>query len=127
MKINISKLNELEEITIDEYFSYGELGTTNIKKAKDILFRGILYYDYGDEIILEGNIKGTLILEDAIDLSDYNYEINIDIDEEVIVKNYLIDIKEIVWENIVLEIPMKVTNKELRPEKGKDWEIKTSN
>lgn len=127
MKINISKLNELEKISVNELIDYEDLGTTNIKKASDILFVGLLYYDYLDNIILEGNIKGTLILEDAIDLSDYHYEINIEIEEEVVVKDYLINIKEIVWENIVLELPMKVTNNKLKEQKGENWEIKTSN
>ncbi len=125
MNINISKLNELEEISISELFLYEDLGTTNIKKADNILFDGILYFDYEDNIIIEGNITGFIILEDSIDLSDYKYQLDIKIEELVEVTNYIIDIKEIVWKNIILELPMKITSKKLKEEKGENWEIKS--
>ncbi len=127
MKININELNIKKEINIDDDFSFNEenLESLGIKKIESCHFLGKIYYNSLDEICLSGNLICELIMSDAIDLSDILYEIDVNIEE--IIENFenTLDINEILWENIVLEVPMRVTNKNLGSLQGNGWKVKT--
>ncbi len=123
MKINLSELNIKNYIDINEIFNYSKLGTTQIKKTNDISFYGTLFYNNLDEIILKGDIKGEIILEDAIDLSDYYYNVDIEMEEVQNPEEYYIDIKEEVWKQIVLNLPIRATTKKIKVNNDGSYEI----
>lgn len=107
--MNLNELNYKEELFLNENIVFENYGTTGIKDAIKINIEGVLYYNAGDELVLEGLISGVLVLEDAVDLTDYYLEISIEIDDVINVKNNYFNIKDYVWKNIVLELPIKVT------------------
>ncbi len=127
MKINITELNVKREININDNFVFDEVdyAKVGIKKINNIHFDGKIYYEITDEIKITGKLIAELILEDAVDLSDVLYEINVNIEE--ILENYenILDINEILWENIVLEVPIRVSNKKLEEKEGNGWKILT--
>lgn len=90
----------------------------DILGASSFRVSGTGHYVYGDRYVFNIHIEGTLILECALTLEEVPYQVVIDtvevfdkiVDEEV---NYIekntIDLLPIVWENILVEKPMKVT------------------
>ncbi len=125
MEINKSELNINKKIDIDEIFEFSEenFKQAGIINAKNIKFVGNLFYNLADEIKLEGTLSGELILEDAVDLSEFLYKIDIKIDKIIENCENTLDINEILWENIVLEVPIRATNKELGSLKGSGWKV----
>ena len=77
-----------------------------------------------EEIKLEGVLSADLILVDAVDLSDFPYKIEANIEEIIDLEQKTLDINEILWENIVLEVPIRVSKSETSIQKGNGWEIK---
>ena len=55
-----------------------------------------------------------MVLEDSISLDEIDYSFKAEIDEEIeenLEKSLnVLDITEILWQNIVLEVPLKLTN-----------------
>ncbi len=66
-----------------------------------------------DDFYLKMNIKGEMKLEDSITLEAVNYPFSIEIDDnlyEFIENNEnSLDIIEVLWQNIVLEVPLRYT------------------
>jgi uncharacterized metal-binding protein YceD (DUF177 family) len=134
MNIDISKVNE-KGIVIDEVVSFGEeyIKNTPIQKLDDIEVKGRVYYSVTNEVVLEASVKGTMVLLDAIDLEPINYPINLEIsevlsenDDEKMEKDVkTLDIMDILWQNIVLEVPISIKKD---PDKkydlhGDGWEL----
>lgn len=98
----------------------------NIKVIDDILNISIFEVEgigkclYDDRYQFDLEIKGVLYLQDAWTLDEVQYPLNIktieifdvkeDDDVNLIEKN-TIDLKNVVWENIILNKPMRVTKK----------------
>lgn len=131
----IIKLNELfggikNEILIDEIISFDEnyISNTDIKKLENLKVKGKVFKDSSDELNLKVNISGNMLIEDSITLEEVYYPFSIEI-EENIEENLendenTIDILEILWQNIVLEIPLKYTTiKDLSEIKGDGWKL----
>ena len=134
MKIELSKLYNNKQIEIDELISFEDLTGTKIKKLEGIKVSGLVKYNLSDEIELNLNVKGTMMLEDSITLDDIPYEFDFFIEEtleennpeiEKYFKNNknILDINEILWENIVLEVPISYTKNEGANLKGDGWEL----
>ena len=134
MNIDISKVNE-KGIVIDEVVSFGEeyIKNTPIQKLDDIKVTGRVYYSVTNEVVLEASVKGTMVLLDAIDLEPINYPINLEIsevlsenDDEKAEKDVkTLDIMDVLWQNIVLEVPISIKKD---PDKkydlhGDGWEL----
>lgn len=132
MKIDIGKLYFNESININEeliipkeiYIPY------DIRKISPLKVQGIIFINYEDNIEIDVDVKGTLILPCAITLEDVNYNLNINIKEEITdinIKNkkYL-ELFDIMWQNIVLEVPFKITKENINRNdfKGNGWELK---
>ena len=121
MNIDLTNLitNTEEEISINININYNSerLNTTNIRKLKDTKFNGIITKLYNDEFKITGTISGIMILPDDITLEDTEYKFNSNIEEKFsnnddnlkIIQNKL-DISEFLWQNILVEIPLKVIN-----------------
>ena len=134
MNIDISKVDE-KGIVIDETVSFGEeyLKNTPIQKLDNVKVKGRVYYSVTNEVVLEVNVDGSMVLLDAIDLEPIDYPIKLEI-SEVLSENddekdkkelKTLDIMDILWQNIVLEVPISIKKD---PDKkydlhGEGWEL----
>ena len=140
MNIDILKLNSgLEDsVYIDEVYSFStdELKDTDIIKLDNLKIKGYITKNSLDEYIIDINVNGIMVLPCSISLKPVDYKIDINIEENISenyesVKNFennqkTIDILPIIWENILMEIPIKVVNKDVCDlvVKGDGWELK---
>ena len=134
MKIDLNYLNRFGKINIDENFSLDDefFKNTYIRKLKDLHISGDITVDYEDDIVFDINISGIMVLPCAITLNDVDYKFETNISEsigkfeEIIKKNKnTLDISEVLWENIVLEIPIRVVSRDIEPSNtsGDGWEL----
>ena len=99
-----------EEITIpEEYYTY------DIKSISPVKLDGYLYLDELDNLSINLNVKCDLTLKSSISLNDVVFPININIDEldfddENKKITNSIDLIPIIWQNILIEIPIRVTD-----------------
>lgn len=108
----VSAININEQVIIDNEM----LKTSNIRRLDNIMFNGKIFKDYEDNLVLEGNITGTMILPDDITLKDVNYEFKSEIfeyiEEVFKIDKKSIDILDYLWQNILVEVPLKVRSEE---------------
>ncbi len=108
---------------------------SQIKGLKNLKLVGKAYYE-DDNIILEGILSGIIVLLDSysLDLIDYKFESQIDqiIDLGDLKSNKIIkksenvlDITDVLWQNIVLEVPISYSKtKEVEIKQGDGWQLK---
>ena len=120
---NIARISLDGEVKIpDEYLEKSE-----IVALKDLKLTGELE-KIEDQINITGTLEGTMVLEDSISLEPIDYPFKVEIDEEIddfLEKSInILDITEILWQNIVLEVPLKLTNVENFDEyHGDGWRL----
>ena len=132
MKINLNLLPKVfdDDIIIPECYYDG----TSIKDLSKIKVVGVVKYNVIDEVVIDLDVSGEMILIDAITNEPIKYPFSIKILENLaeIDENdakYLeksqntLDIIEFLWENIVLEVPIRVTNTTGVHLKGQGWEL----
>ena len=138
MNIDLNKIKDILVINEEYNFDESYFQNTNIKKLPKVAFNGKISFDYENDLKLEGTCEGIMILSDSITLDDIQYPFSFEI-EYVLDKNneemkeYFVndqntlDIMEILWQNIVLEVPMRITNHDLDNLKtsGEGWELKS--
>lgn len=104
----VSAININEQVIIDNEM----LKTSNIRRLDNTMFNGRIFKDYEDNLVLEGNITGTMVLPDDITLKDVNYEFKSEIfeyiEEVFTIDKNSIDILDYLWQNILVEVPLKV-------------------
>jgi len=128
MKLDITKLLQAYVDIIDingEVIIPDELLSKSlIVSLKDIFFNGDITLDEEDNLNLVGNLKGIMILKDDITLEPVEYSFNTEIEEILEKKQNILDITEILWQNILVEIPSKVrsTNEAINLE-GDGWRV----
>ena len=134
MKIDLNYLNRFGKLEIDSDFVIDEsyYKNTDIRKLEILHVSGEVSVDYEDDINFNLNISGRMILPCAVSLVDVPYDFDTNIDENIgkfeeIYKNNknILEISEILWENIVLEIPIRVVSKDIEPSNtsGDGWEL----
>ncbi len=134
MKIDLNYLNRFSKLNVDEIvvFDNKYFEKSEIRKLKDVNVSGLISIDYEDNLILELKITGTMILPCAITLKDVKYDFETEIEENIgkfeeIYKNNknTLEISDILWENIVLEIPIRVVSESAEPSNtsGDGWEL----
>ena len=131
MKIDLRKLYALKQLNIsaDIDLSNCDYSKMNIKEIKSMSIAGDARINYEDNIELELDIKGEIIMPCAITLEDVLVPINTHISEEIMENtlgnDFFLDLFDILWENIVLEVPIRVTKPgaKLESQKGNGWEI----
>ena len=137
MNIDLSKLlyNQTDEIVIDEVIDIPkEYLTKDIKDISKVTVNGNITND-GYMLSLNLNIKCILTLICSISLKDVKYDINLDIDEEISedndenmkILNNSIDLLPIIWQNILMEIPIKVVSPDIEEKNiyGDGWKFIT--
>lgn len=142
MIIDIMKLkqNIVESLEINEEvnISIEELNKVDIIDLKNSFVRGYITRDNNDSYYLDLELSGTLVLPDSITLNPIDYEFSTEIIgnyeemmeeiQEITKKsNNSLDIFPIIWENMLMEIPIKVTGPEATDLKlsGDGWKLVT--
>lgn len=138
MIIDLSRLKSGidEYIDIDLVYSFDkeQLKNTEIISLDDVVIKGMISYNYGRyDISLE--IKGTLVLPCSVSLKpvEVPFDTTVEGDLEEILQETSqnltnsLDIFPIIWENILMEIPLKVVSSDLTDVKtsGDGWRIIT--
>ena len=134
MVIDLNYLNRFGKINVDQQFNIDKeyFINTDIINLKKLHIKGEISIDYEDDIYFNVNISGTMILPCAVTLKEVDYDFDINIDEsigkfeEITKKNKnSLDISEYLWENIVLEIPIRVVSRDKKPSNtsGDGWEL----
>ena len=142
MNIDLTKLviGTVDEIVIDEVleFSHDKFINTSIRELKDTVVDGSIVKLYDDTYQISGRITGVMVLPDDVTLEDVDYSFESEFEEKFsefgqtdeksleIIKNRL-DITEFLWQNILVEIPLKVTSEKNRniSLKGNGWRLVT--
>lgn len=117
MLINLDEIftNIKDAIIINEDIEFNQeiYNLPEIKNLKSIHLDGKIELDDSREAILTGKLTGIMTILDSISLDEVDYNFSIDLDEnleEIIEKDKKsIDIIEILWQNIVLEVPLRYT------------------
>ncbi len=123
MKIDLQMLNYKKEIIIDSDFEFNQ-EYSSIKEIKNAHFSGKVFIDTTEEAKLLGTLEADLILYDSVDLSDFEQKIEVNIEQILNLDKKTLDINEILWENIVLEVPIRSTRCETTNMSGEGWEVK---
>ena len=128
--IDITELltSQVDSILIDETITIPSeyLENTEIRKISDVIVKGKVYYE-DLEYQVSLNIKCDLVLPCSVSLKDVDYKIDINIneiiseDDEKVEKNdkivnNCIDLLSIVWQNILVEIPLRVVSPDVKEE-----------
>ena len=123
--INNKTINIDSDIIIPNEY----LENSGIRRLNNIHFKGNIKKLVDDTYSLEGVLSGTMILADDITLEDYEYnftsEIEENIEETSINLQKTLDITDILWQNILIEVPSKVVNdknKNIKLE-GNGWRL----
>jgi uncharacterized protein len=129
---SVNELSFSDTITIDESL-YKNTDIRSLSPIKiDVNIRRVMDSSY--KMLL--NIEGTMILPCALTLKDVSYpfsvetEVKLSVDDEndeeyVKINQNNIDIIPIVWQNIVLEIPLRVVSDNLNEisTSGDGWKL----
>lgn len=140
MEYDLIKLkNHLEEmVEIDTTCSFQQelLKETDLIDLKDVTVKGDISYNVADELSLHVVVSGVMVLPCAITLKEVEHPFRFEIDdsletlmEEIDEKQKnignSIDIFPIIWENILMEIPMRVVHPDAKDVslEGDGWKL----
>ena len=112
-----------DEVVIDTTYSFNEdeLKGSGLLKLEDVSINGNITKDSLNNLVINVDIKGTMVLPCSITLKPVDYPFNINVNgniEDMLeemgkfdkkIQNTL-DILPIIWENILMEIPSKVVS-----------------
>lgn len=141
MIIDLTKLiyNQIDKIDINDSISIGKdyIDGSDIKEISDVKIIGSIEEE-GPSYIVNLNIKCELTLTCAVSLKDVKYPIDININEiisendeniEIFDKivNNSIDLVPIIWQNILMEVPIRVVSPDIKEENiyGDGWKFIT--
>ena len=136
MNIDLRKFNYSNTIEVDSDITFTEdyFKDTDIRDIKNAHVEGEFSINSLDELEANLSVSGTFILPNSVTLEDVSLDFNTEIEENYgNIDNFFnnkqntLDILALIWENIVSEVPMKVTDGN-EPEElnGDGWQY-TSN
>ncbi len=141
MNIDLTKLlySQTDKILIDDTITIPKeyLEKSDIKDISKVVIKGEITSDEV-ETVINLNIKCDLTLTCSVSLKDVKYPVDIDI-EEIIgendenlenfdkIINNSIDLVPIIWQNILLEVPIRVVSPDIKEENiyGDGWKFIT--
>lgn len=138
MNFDIRRLNSNIDssvpVNIEYSFKKEELTGTDLISC-DVKINGEIIKNISDELEVNLSVDGVMVIPCAITLKPVKYPFSTEINEEIVEedekndKNYgnTIDIFPIIWENILMEIPMRVVSDEAKDLKleGDGWKLIT--
>lgn len=117
-------------LTIDTNYEISEeyYKDTDIVKLSPISVKGKISYPSDDNLLLDVLCKGVMTLHDSVNLELVDYNFSFKIDENVYEKlendELTLDIISILWENIVLEIPIRYSEvTDYEKYRGDGWKV----
>jgi len=132
MDLNLITLNTTGYLDFDIKTDMNGYSDERILKVDEIEAKGRIVDNGTEDYELNMHITGQIFLKSAINSSPVPYNLDITYDEfihdlvEIYKKSAIsLDILPIIWENILLEIPIRATNEEdeFEIKRGKNWEI----
>lgn len=130
MIIHLDELNTKEKIVIDAQVLKDNDLDKRIIDLKDAYVKGEITKDSLNNYHLNCNFNGFMIISDAISLDEVPYKFAITIAENLEeiqetneIKQNILDLKRILWQNIVLEVPISYTQVKDAKLKGNGWEL----
>ncbi len=133
MKIDLTELLNFEkkELFFEEMISFPNdyLVNSEIKGIEPVTVKGECHLEQ-EKVVLIGTLSGRMQLEDAISLECINYPFSFEFEEflEKMPENNekVLDITDILWQNIVLEVPLKQTEvTDFTKYQGDGWKLVT--
>lgn len=142
MNIDITRLvsgvDKNIQLDIKYSFSKEELQGTDLIELNDVSIKGEITKNNRNELLINCEVSGVMVLPCSITLEPVNYPFSVIIDgnlEEMLeeinensqkIENS-IDIFPIIWENVLMEIPMKVVSEKAKNLKleGDGWKLIT--
>ena len=128
MQIDLTRLltNQINALHFDDMVNIPKemLSKSLIDDLKDIKASGVIKYNEDNDLVIEGKIIGTMILKDDITLTPVEYQFDTTFEENLNNNQKTLDITDILWQNILVEIPSKVraTDEDVYP-KGDGWRV----
>ena len=112
MQIDITKLlinqansiNFENQVIIPKEFLVG----SRIDDLNNVTIKGNISLNEENELVISANLKGTMVLKDDLTLEPVNYNFDTEIEDNVIEQQNTLDLTDILWQNILVEIPSKV-------------------
>lgn len=132
MNIDLSLLhsNTISEVVVDEVldFPYEYYKDTDIKKLNGVCVKGVVKRVTDEDDFISLDVSGNMTLLDSISLEEVDYPFSTKIEGNLsdFLENFenSLDIMELLWENIVLEIPLKFTKvSDLSRFHGDGWSL----
>lgn len=136
MQIELNKLEINNKFEYDEDIEFNRelYHNDEIKDIKNTHLKGYIYYNSAEILEINLEVKGIMFVSDSVTLEPIEYPFNIKIDEEYDLndgyfKEYyendqnILDIMRVLWENIVLEVPMHLTNTKDAKLEGVGWSL----
>ena len=112
MQIDVTKLltNQSSRIYLDSEVNIPKnvLVGSRIDDLKNITLKGDMTLNEDNELVLTANVKGIMVLKDDLTLEPVEYNFDTDIEENLPNNQNFLDITDILWQNILVEIPSKV-------------------
>jgi uncharacterized metal-binding protein YceD (DUF177 family) len=129
MIVSLSVLSYKEQIDIDEdiVYSLDDLKDSPIQKLSNVHARGYIYQNAIEEYIADIDVKGIMTLLDSVSNEPielpFSFTIEDNLEPYLQKSENLLDIKELLWQNIVLEVPIRYTQKDASKLKGDHWKV----
>ena len=135
MEFDLNVLNIKPKIIVDTKVTFPKeiLKKAGILSMDEVEVKGEITSDIG-EYFLNISLKGKMVLPCSLTLEPVDYPFTLEIDENLneLMEKFkksqkTIDILPIIWENILMEIPMKVVSPKAKnmKTKGDGWELIT--
>lgn len=130
--MDLSELNSnvKEELILDQKISIPKeyYVQSDILELSDVWIKGTITKDNESNFVLQAQVTGKMTLQDSISLEPVLYPFAIEIQEEVVEtlqnKENTIDLPGVLWQNIMLEIPLKFTKvNDFENFKGDGWKL----
>lgn len=132
MELDITLLNRNIETSLNisgEFIIPKEkYQNTDILEFKSLSLDGSIIRESSDIIALKAKLSGIMVLNDSISLEPIDYVFSCQIDEELAEKTEnlenTLDITDILWQNIILEVPLKFSKvKNFNEYQGDGWKL----
>ena len=139
MNIDITSLktrnNNVVEFSNSLVFPKEKLDETELKDLKNVEVKGSIKRNLTDAFDITLNIQGIMVLPCALTLKpvDYPFTINVEGNLEELLQEIdnhntlgnIVDILPIIWENILMEIPMRVISDDANIDEahGEGWQV----
>ena len=128
MQIDITKLltNQVSRITFKEQVTIPKefLANSRIDDLDNVVADGNIRLNEENELIINAKIMGSMILKDDLTLKPVTYKFDTEIEDILPEQKNKLDITDVLWQNILVEIPSKVrsTNEDIHLS-GDGWRV----